>query len=52
MRQTHGVRGQLMRIKRMQTVSPYHIGHKRWCFKLKVIEGDGAQGDGLSMTVG
>ena len=36
----------------MQTVSPYHIGHKRRCFKLKVIKNDGAQGDELSMTVG
>ena len=40
-----------MRIKRMQMVSSYHIGHKQQCFKLKVIKGDGAQGDGLSMTI-
>ena len=40
-----------MRIKRIETVSPYYIGHKRQCFKLEVIKGDSAQGDGLSMTV-
>ena len=40
-----------MRIKRMQTVSPYYIGHKQRCFKLEVIKGDDAQGDGLSMKV-